>query len=294
MTFRQVLSCTILLVAPPVWSQSVVLAGRILDAADDSAIAGAQITVRRGNNKLGTGISLADGGYLVKGLRKGDRVEAYYSRGGYKPNPMPSTVVLANDRNTQNIQLIRDTTEANYWVIVSAKIKASVESATPDQEKRLQLYEQTWSALSKIGLAPEAQAQAARQLISVAPQATASHDLMSFATVDDKNLHKAEADIRAAVHGEATLVNSYSIPSDIAVDIAANEFKAQPPQKSALEKFSKDFEAVWGLEAGKQFRAKLNQDCRTAVRSEVSPCPTPNDFRHLEVMAHEKPREQSD
>jgi hypothetical protein len=294
MTFRKLLFCLILLVASPVWSQSVVLEGRVLDAADDSAIAGAQITVRRGNNKLGTGTSLADGGYLVKGLKKGDRIEAYYSRGGYKPNPMPSTVVLANDKNVQDIQLIRDTGEANYWKIVSAKIKAGVESATPDQGKQLQLYEQTWSALGKIGLAPEAQAQAARQLISVAPQAAVSHDLMSFATVDDKDLHKAEANIRAAVHGEASLVYDNSIPSDIAVDIAIDEFKKQPSEKSTQDKFSKNLEAVWGPEAVKQFRTKLNQDCRTTVRSEVSPCPTPNDFRHLEVMVKEKPTEQSD
>jgi hypothetical protein len=277
MTCRLLLFCSVLLGTSAIWSQTVVLTGRVLDAADDSAIAGAQITVKRGNNKVGTGTSLADGSYEVKGLKKGDHIEAFYSRGGYKPNPMPSTVFLDNDNNILDVQLVHDTNEATYWALLSRKLKAKVESHTPDREKQLQLYEQTWSALGEIGLAPEARAQAARQLISAVPETVASHSIMSFATVDDTNLGKAEANIRAAVHGKTSLVNTYSIPSDIAVEIAADEFKKQSFDRSAQDKFSKDFEGVWGIEAGKQFRGELNPDCRP-------PCLTHETLQKAELL----------
>lgn len=273
---------------PP--SETVVLKGKVLDAADDSPIAGASIVAYKGKIKLPETISLADGTYSVRGFVKGDHIQVYYSRGGYKPNPMPSAVVLSKPENTSDIRLIRDTPDVKYWRSVATKIRTAVETRDQDEGRQIQLYEQTWSDLGAIGLSPESQAQAARQIASLAPRATASHSLMLFATIDDNDLRKAQGNISDAVYGKAVLSHEYSIPSDVAAVIAANELKKQGSGKPAEAKFSKDFESVWGAEAGKDLQGRLiKQECISSDPAKLpAECQTFDGFRNLQAAVSGK------
>lgn len=263
------LFCLSLLTSSSAFPQSALLKGKVSDAADNSPIAGANVVVLGSKSQMTT-TSLGDGTYLVRGLKQGDQVVAYYSRGGYRPNPMPSKVVLSNTENLQDVQLIKDTAEEVYWRKIATKVKAGVESATQDQARQIKAYDQTWSTLAEIGLQPDAQVQAARQLGSVAPLAATSHRLMLFATIDDKDLHLAEANICEAAQGKAALSRQYSVPSEVAVSIAVSECLQYPSDPSAKVKFSKDFEAIWGSEAANDLRAKQATSCLTPNPSGAS------------------------
>jgi hypothetical protein len=271
MNSRQLLISLVFLGIHSAWSQTAILKGKVLDAADGRAIPGTHITVKSGKNQW-VGISLGDGHYEITGLKRGEHVEAYYSRNGYKPNPMPSIVVLSGDKNLQDVQLIRDTPDAKYWLLLSGRIKQSVESVTTDQATQLGLYEQTWSDLRAFGFSPDVRAQAARQLVATIPQTAQSHSILSFASVDERNFRDAETNIRAAVHGKATLSNASSIPADVAAEIAVDELKRNPVDSSLQEKFSKNFEATWGSPAGHQFREQLDFGCLITDEGSATAC----------------------
>lgn len=278
-------TCLIVLYAAPTWSQSAVLKGKVMDAADNSPVSGAEIAVFRSRNRLGTGTSLADGTYEVRGLKRGDEVEAYYSRGGYTPNPMYSKIILSKLKTVQNIRLIHKTADIGYWKSLSLKEKTAVEATSPDPQTQARLYEQILLLLGKIGLPTDAQAQSARQLLFITPAAGSSHYLMAFATVDDKDLQEAEANIRDAVQGTTALSNKYGIAPDVAVSIATSEMQLQTTDPSTRTKFSNDFEAIWGAEASKRLLTNNLQPCMQPTPAE-SPfkCLGPNDLQNLKIL----------
>jgi hypothetical protein len=240
-------------------AQKVVLKGKIADAADDSPIPGVSIVIYRGKVKLKETISLANGTYEVEGLKRGDNLDAFYSRGGYKPNPLPSKVAISALQNTNNIALIKDTSDDKYWQVVSMKIKVSIESSAPKEDEQIKLYERSWFELLSVGLSPEAQTQAAKQLTFCAPRSNEAHPVTIFASMDDRTLQKAEGNINEAVEGMASLSNEPSIPSDVAIVIALDAFSKNPSPKLSPDAFSRKFDSVWGSDAGDKLRMKFEQ-----------------------------------
>jgi hypothetical protein len=165
-----ILFCSILLGASSLCAQGVLLKGKVVDAtANNSPIPGVEITIRRDKITLQTTTSLADGTYQVKGLSKYDHIDAYFSRVGYKPDPLPVAIVLSNQDNIHDAALIHDVDDPNSWQLYWKVVKAQAESTTPDKGKQFRIYEMKWSELNKIGLSPEAKRQAGQQLIFVSP-----------------------------------------------------------------------------------------------------------------------------
>lgn len=80
----------------------------------------------------------------------------------------------------------------------------------------------------------------------------------NFAAVDLDAVQKADANIRAAVNGHATLTNEYNIPADVAAQIAASEIEQKGSSPSSQADFIDKFQHVWGSGAKDKINYKLN------------------------------------
>jgi hypothetical protein len=257
------LCCTlfVLLSTSNSWCQDSELKGVVQDAANSQAIAGTDVRVENGQGTVvGKSITNADGQYRITGLKRNSRVTTYYSRGGYVPHPRgPEEVLLSSASNTKNVQLLRDTSEAVYWVQWSTKVKTAVDASTSDKGQRLEQYKDVWSWLGASGLSAPAQGQAARGFVAIAPDLLRSTEIESFASVDLDSLDKGDADIRAAVNGQAKLSNRYSLPPDVAASIAANELNKRKNSDAATKlQFSNEFKSVWGSSGEQELQFKLS------------------------------------
>lgn len=248
-----------LLNALPTWCQTTVLKGNVSDIVDNKALPGADVIVQQaaGSNPLHV-ISGPDGHYSVSGLKRGDQVTIQFSFGGYLPHPLSLPVTLVAPSTTQDAQLIHDTDDQAYMTKWAERVKTAVDNSTNDQNQRDRLYDLAWSSLSAYGFSGSAQAQAARQLLTITPSSSHSADLESFASTDIESLRKADADIRAAVTGDHELSNRFNIPSDVAAQIAAGELKDISVDDSWRQKFIQKFESLWGLKGKDELNNKLN------------------------------------
>jgi hypothetical protein len=230
--------------------QTVDLTGMVSDAVTRTVVGGADVVLRGSSGAvLARVVSGSDGIYKASGLKPGDSVAIYYQHGGYLPRPAgPVAVVLANRENVKNLQLIEDSKQATYWSQWAKQTKSSVETYTTDTKQRDALYNQLWSSLGVYGFSSISQALAARGIAEATPDVPHSRQLMSFASVDLETLEQADSSIRAAVDGQGKLSSKYSIPSDVAVAIAASELKKKGSTTPPPE-FMKSFGAVWGDEA---------------------------------------------
>ena len=176
------------------------------------------------------------------------------------PHPRgPEAVLLSSASNTKNVQLLRDTREAVYWVQWSAKVRTAVDASTSDKGQRLEQYKGIWSWLGASGLSASAQGQAARGFVAIAPDLLRSTEIESFASVDPDSLEKGDADIRAAVNGQGKLSNKYFLPPDVAASIAANELNKRKNSDPANQlQFSNEFKSVWGSSGEKELKFKLS------------------------------------
>jgi hypothetical protein len=226
------------------------LTGTVLDAVTRKAIGGADVVLRSSSGTvLVKVVSASDGKYRASGLKPGDSVVIYYQHGGYLPRPAgPVAVSIANGANVKNLQLMQDSDQATYWTLWAKNAKSAVEAHTTDPKERDTLYSQLWSNLGDQGFSPTSQVLAARQIAEATPDSPHSRQLMSFASVDLETLQQADSNIRAAVDGQGTMSSKLSIPSEVAVAIAASELKKKGSTTPSPE-FMKNFGEVWGDKA---------------------------------------------
>ena len=180
------------------WSQDAVLKGKVWDPIANAPIAAADVNVSGpdGKPRVST-ISGADGQYSLTGLKRGERVNVSWSCGGY--SRWAELIPLTAPETTKNVSLLKQTASAAYWEKWSLDVKGQVDAKTADPAARVNLYADSWTNLKIRKLSPEAQAEAARQLLDVAPQASRSNHLLNFATVKMDVLKSSEAEIRSAM-----------------------------------------------------------------------------------------------
>jgi hypothetical protein len=136
-------------------------------------------------------------------------------------------------------------------------------------------YDQAWYSLAHIGLSPEAQTEAAQDLIQIAPQASESPRLIAISSVESADLQRATVEIRAAITGETKLRSqrfmigkdgyTFLLPKEIAANIAADELSRQSEQDDSEKIFVEDFSSVWGINGGKELKMSM-------VRYEPNSC----------------------
>ena len=208
-------------------SQTVDLTGTVVEAVKKTPIDGVDVVLRSSSGVVLTKVVTgSDGKYKATGLRAGQSVTIYYQHGGYLPRPAgPVTIALADGANVKNLQLMLDSNSLAYWSQWADQTKHSVDTHTADAKQRSARYDEFWSLLGVFGFSSVSQALAARQIAEATPEATHSRQLMSFASVDLDTLEQADPNIRAAADGHGELSHKYSIPSDVAVAIAASELK---------------------------------------------------------------------
>ena len=246
----------------PVWAQSVVLQGRTLDA-DGPPLAGVAVSVHLAacqSQILRSTVSRADGTYELSGLAASSALVVCYSRIGYMPDPLPKSIktVSSGVQTIADVPLVQNGGTVAYWQTFAAKTKARIDSETSNPSQQALRYQAVWRTLTSIGLSPEAQTEAARQLLHVVPSGAAAVEIKPFADVNDDDLHAVEANISDAAAGKAQLTRAYTIPSTLAVDIAATQVKNHA-SGTASQQFSSAFENVWGKEAADQLQMKLNE-----------------------------------
>ena len=240
----------------PVTGQTVALRGKVWDPIQKSGIPGADIALTVGKVHRTT-ISVADGTYIVTGLKKGERVTATFRRAGYSPDPRRYEVVLSMLNNVKDVELLRDTADASYWGAWSGAIKSFVEASTTDPGRRKQIYNEAWEATTAFGISPEAQAAAARQLSAAAPESLGSSSLSSLAAVDPNTLRQFEAQIQAAIQGQAKLTKWDSISPDVAALVAASQLRKQPTSAIAEREFLSKYSDTWGPTGAQDVREKI-------------------------------------
>src|ERR1700737_1110540 len=168
--FLKLFAFLILVGFVPAWSQTAALEGKVLDAVESHPIAGADVAVVGPDGKVRkTTISGVDGAYSIEDLKQGEQVIAKYRKGGYSPDPRPYEVALSRARNVQDAKLFRNTADSSYWGTWSRQKKQFIEAHAAEPDRRAAMYNAAWSDLSKFGLPPDAQVEAARQIVDVAP-----------------------------------------------------------------------------------------------------------------------------
>src|SRR6185437_10395702 len=188
------------------WSQTAILQGKITDGIGGAPIPGVDVTVMTAYEKdPKKAITDKDGVYTVSKLKKGSTVKAFFSVGGYKPHPTATQVLLAQATNKQDVQLFRDTKDAAYWGAFAEMLKNAIEASAANKKQYASLYEREWSLLGAAGFSPQAQTQAAQQLMKVAPQASESHTIITFASVDLETVNKTQINFRNALVGNEKL-----------------------------------------------------------------------------------------
>jgi hypothetical protein len=247
-------------------SEPAELKGTVLDVVDESTVPAADVVIRdAAGSSVAHTISNAKGQYSVGGLARGSTVNLSYHCEGYLPYPGgPLQVKLAAAQNTKGVPLYRKTDDPAYWGRWSKKVKTAVDALTTNPEKRTKTYDEIWSSLGHLGFSAMTQAVAARELVRVVPSASYSQQLQSFASVDLDQLREADANIRAAVDGHANL-RKYSIPSDVAATIAADELKKNGSETQEAPAFRKDFQTTWGRQGNKALEFQLGQPLSGAV-----------------------------
>src|SRR6266478_4968980 len=117
----------------PCWCQTAVLKGRISDPLQKKPIPGAEVILLGIDGKQqGKTMSGADGLYSINQLKRGQRVSARYRRGGYAPDPRTYDIVLSQVENVNDVELLRDTSDASYWGAWSGAIKSFVDGQAAD------------------------------------------------------------------------------------------------------------------------------------------------------------------
>jgi hypothetical protein len=122
------------------------------------------------------------------------------------------------------------------------------------------MYYAAWSDLSKFHVSPEAQVEAAKQIVKVAPYLPHRSNLLDFASVDVGTVEACTAKIEAAVQGSAQLSLCEATPSDVASEIAANEVRKQSPPPVAEQRFFIEYRNLWGAKSSMQLHQKLTED----------------------------------
>jgi len=247
-----------LLHALPTLGDTAVLSGTIVDGVNRTPIPFAVVVVNSAAGKfLNHVITGTDGTYSVGGLTLGAHVKVSYSCRGYKPHLDDVAITLSSPVVTQDEALLRDVDESAYWKAYAEIVSARAAAATPDKSQRISLYNEYWSALESWGLSAMAQAQAAREFIAMIPEDSRSPRMSTFAAVDLDSVRKATADIHVSVNGNSELSRQYSIPLDVAAQIAADEIKGRGSPESAQPDFKKNFEDRWGTGSTNQISIDL-------------------------------------
>lgn len=255
-----VLFCLSLSWGYPLGAQAV-LRGTISDAVEGKPIEGVTIIVVQGANEPRKTISSAKGNYSVDGLTKGKKTNVTFSLGGYLPHPQIEVIDISKDDNRKDIQLLQNTAASLYWGAYSQKMHSVIEALGIDKTKSIEVYEKMWFSLANIGLPPAAQVEAARQLTTTIPEAAASSRLRAFASVTPEQLQTAEENIRLAAQGQAELKHQNEIEPEVAAAIAADSIKNRPVDDK--DRFSKEFTAAWGKDAGRDLQVRMNHDHAT-------------------------------
>jgi hypothetical protein len=281
----QLLISWIVLMAPPVWSQTATLKGKVLDATSKLGIKGVDVTIGGSDGKRLNYISDDDGIYSVGNLKRGQTICVSYSRNGYRPNPRTEPVRLDAAQNMKDVQLYQDTIQSAYWIKWSNGVKSSVETSTKQPAEQTRLYDEAWYSIAHIGLSPEAQAKAAYHLVDAAPQASRSPTLENVSKVDRDDLTKATTGMRAAVTGQAKLSKqvfmfdhqgkAFFLPAETAAEIAADELSKQPEGEISREDFAASFQTVWGVKGSQELKIALSRydlkSCQTSVGETTIP-----------------------
>lgn len=274
--FLKVFAFLILVGLVPAWSQTAVLEGKILDAVESSPIAGADVAVVSPDGKVQKAtISGANGAYSIEDLKQGKQVTVKYRKGGYAPDPRPYEVALSRARNVQDAKLFRNTADSLYWGTWSRQVKQFVEAHAAEPNRRADMYNAIWSELSKFGLPPDAQVEAARQIIEVAPNLARSRELQDFATADIKAVHTCTSKIQAAVQGSAKLSPCELTPPDLASEIAATEVYKRPPPEESRERFFREYREMWGEKSTEQLHQKITDKGRFETEGYTPPETSP-------------------
>ena len=259
--------------------QSVVLKGKVTDAATRTGISGADVTVNYPGGKTLSNVTEKDGSYVVDKLNRGGAVCVLYSRNGYRPNPRSETIQLNSAEVTENVELYENTALTAYWTDWSTGVKSSVEISIRPPGQQTLAYDRAWSSLSKYGLSPQAQSKAAHSLIVIAPEATYSQKLRNASYVTDEDIAKATNNLRAAAAGETRLSRGYFIvseggqvflfPTEFAAQIAADELKKEPASPTTHGEFVDDFGSIWGTTGSHDLKMFLDvsdhQSCQTEL-----------------------------
>lgn len=244
----------------PLGAQAV-LRGTISDAVEDKPIAGVTVTVVQGINEPRKTITSAKGNYSVDGLTRGKNTRVTFSLGGYLPHPQTEIVAISTDDNRKDVQLLQNTAASVYWGAYSQKIHTMIAGLGFDKNKSIEVYEKMWFSLANIGLPPAAQVEAARQLTTTIPEAAASSRLRAFASVTPEQLQATEENIRLAVQGQAELKHQNEVEPEVAASVAADSLKNH--SAGDKDRFSREFSATWGKDAGHDLQVRMNHDHAT-------------------------------
>jgi hypothetical protein len=135
-------SCVLRPIAVP----HLVLRGRVTDAAQSSAIVGADVIVMGVDGRvLKTIITGGDGSYSVIGLPRGKKVIAKYRKLGYSPDSRMYQIALSWAETIQDARLFSNTADSPYWSQWSNREKALIASHASSSDEQAGMYYEAWS-----------------------------------------------------------------------------------------------------------------------------------------------------